>query len=655
MKNLLISIFMFSTTFLAAQSFYKAGLDCNKIGNVINEEEVCRCKVLNYNPSTVGENGSYSTKEYDCINLPPENCEPIKSIKTVKTNVIADENDFNRLIPQKYLNNQYNGTDIFVIKMDPKIPMTISTKIDIPKGVVFKGPGNINISNGATGIVVASGAGIEGVTINNENENNCCLCSTTANGVFSISLAGANNSWVKGVTSTFGGTKGHIDLTGATNCEVSGCLIQDSHCFSDMGGGRAYGIFLANATSNLIVNNVLRRLRHHILIELNSSNNVIAYNTCTESLGLNLAAGVNTCTDTGPLKDAVVISCMTLIAASPQSAPTNGIGTDLVGQIEFHGGGTSNNLVEGNDVSGCIKYWKGGKSNNNGGDIIRNNCGKLKIANTPTNPIDEKENGCCEVKNSLYYIAGKPSWWPANLEFPCEIPSNTKGWIPSVSKCKSLNGPALEKTLIAVVDIVKCEEQEDGTPKKNGAIYINVSGGTPPYVLSGVNSSSFTSPTGASFALDPASPKEQGIYYLTVTDSKGIEIFLQFDYQCGKGGELKVVKDPIVKELEVSNESSDREDAVLLSNTKPNYFSLKAFPNPTSDKMTIQYDLVQDDMVSISLLNNYGQIMKKLETEVQKKSGRHEATINKDDLPSGIYYGVFRSKYNNKIFKIIFK
>ena len=86
----------------------------------------------------------------------------------------------------------------------------------------------------------------------------------------------AVNCWVKGVELE-NCNYAHINLQSSANITLSGNYIHDG--FSYGSGGKAYGIVLQFGTSdNLIVDNIVKHLRHSFLLQAAANGNVIAYN-----------------------------------------------------------------------------------------------------------------------------------------------------------------------------------------------------------------------------------------------------------------------------------------------------------------------------------------------------------------------------------------
>ncbi|NND34819.1 MAG: hypothetical protein HKN76_19695 [Saprospiraceae bacterium] len=86
----------------------------------------------------------------------------------------------------------------------------------------------------------------------------------------------AIDCWVKGVESSFCNF-GHVTIESSSHIEVSGSYFHDA--FNYGGGGKAYGIVLqSSANLCLLEDNILKHLRHSILLQSGANANVIAFN-----------------------------------------------------------------------------------------------------------------------------------------------------------------------------------------------------------------------------------------------------------------------------------------------------------------------------------------------------------------------------------------
>ncbi len=72
--------------------------------------------------------------------------------------------------------------------------------------------------------------------------------------------------------------------------------------------------------------------------------------------------------------------------------------------------------------------------------------------------------------------------------------------------------------------------------------------------------------------------------------------------------------------------------------TVPQNFHLKQnYPNPFNPETVIEYDLKQQQFVTLDLYNTNGQLVQKLYNGVQSP-GNHKLTLNAENLPSGVYF-----------------
>lgn len=131
----------------------------------------------------------------------------------------------------------------------------------------------------------------------------------------------AAQCWVIGVESDKS-VGSHIYISHSTNIEVSGCYIHDAFTY-DGAGTRGYGILVHNHSGEcLITNNILKHLRHALIVKTGANGNVISYNYSIEPY---------------------------------RSEPIH----DFSGDISLHGHYAFCNLFEGNIVQNIIidHYW----------------------------------------------------------------------------------------------------------------------------------------------------------------------------------------------------------------------------------------------------------------------------------------------------------
>ncbi|HMP94148.1 MAG TPA: right-handed parallel beta-helix repeat-containing protein, partial [Phnomibacter sp.] len=100
-------------------------------------------------------------------------------------------------------------------------------------------------------------------------------------GAANLYFSYATQCWVSGVES-FKCNRAHIEVNYSAHLQISHNYLHDAFSFGS--GGRAYGVALQMATSDVRVeNNVFRKLRHAMLLQAGANGNVLAYNYAYES------------------------------------------------------------------------------------------------------------------------------------------------------------------------------------------------------------------------------------------------------------------------------------------------------------------------------------------------------------------------------------
>ena len=109
----------------------------------------------------------------------------------------------------------------------------------------------------------------------------------------------------------------------------------------------------------------------------------------------------------------------------------------------------------------------------------------------------------------------------------------------------------------------------------------------------------------------------------------------------GDGGATAKVKYNGVTLVSITSTSYTSSKSVnFCNNTSINEndesLALSVFPNPISDKATIQFNLTDNQNISVKLFNTVGQIVA-IATPGNLSAGPQNITINTSDLPTGIY------------------
>ncbi|MCF8228123.1 MAG: T9SS type A sorting domain-containing protein [Bacteroidales bacterium] len=138
---------------------------------------------------------------------------------------------------------------------------------------------------------------------------------------YNFYFAFATNCWIRGVESSKS-IGSHIYLTQCSGVEITGSYIHDAFAYNGS-GTRGYGITLNKHSGECLVeNNILKHLRHALMIKTGANGNVFAYNYSIEPY---------------------------------RSEPIH----DFSGDISLHGHFAFANLFEGNIVQNIIidHYW----------------------------------------------------------------------------------------------------------------------------------------------------------------------------------------------------------------------------------------------------------------------------------------------------------
>ncbi|RQV93839.1 T9SS C-terminal target domain-containing protein, partial [bacterium] len=89
-------------------------------------------------------------------------------------------------------------------------------------------------------------------------------------------------------------------------------------------------------------------------------------------------------------------------------------------------------------------------------------------------------------------------------------------------------------------------------------------------------------------------------------------------------------------------------DAVL----QPSTFRLSAYPNPFNPVTTIQFSLIKNESVTLSIYNTSGQLVETLLDEVYG-AGEHRVQFEGTALPSGLYFARLQSSKHTAVQKLL--
>lgn len=171
-------------------------------------------------------------------------------------------------------------------------------------------------------------AGIEDLTIVNPGDE-----SEGAHSI--IYMLSAVNCWVKGVHTSLPNRR-HIRMENTAFSTIRGNWMDRAGDY-DGENGAGYGVWLSlRSTRNLIIDNYLEKLRHHICIAKYANTNSVVYNKAE-------------------------------VAYETEWRPDPTIGEGYMGDIQIHGNYPWSNLIEGNEVENILAddyhYHNNGASN----------------------------------------------------------------------------------------------------------------------------------------------------------------------------------------------------------------------------------------------------------------------------------------------------
>jgi hypothetical protein len=80
------------------------------------------------------------------------------------------------------------------------------------------------------------------------------------------------------------------------------------------------------------------------------------------------------------------------------------------------------------------------------------------------------------------------------------------------------------------------------------------------------------------------------------------------------------------------------ENTVSIKTTAAVENSIKVFPNPASEWITLEYEVQQASDVSISMYDVVGKTIATNLIAVKEQKGKHQQTVHIEGLPAGVYF-----------------
>jgi len=80
---------------------------------------------------------------------------------------------------------------------------------------------------------------------------------------------------------------------------------------------------------------------------------------------------------------------------------------------------------------------------------------------------------------------------------------------------------------------------------------------------------------------------------------------------------------------------------------------VEIYPNPTKDRVMIDFVLDHEDLVNVSLVNANGQLVRSLMENQRMNAGQHQIPITVKDLPAGIYFINYQTDHISESHRLI--
>ncbi|MEM0999286.1 MAG: T9SS type A sorting domain-containing protein [Bacteroidota bacterium] len=449
-----------------------------------------------------------------------------------------------------------------------------------------------------------------------------------------ITFQRAANCWMEGVESYLGVYQ-HVIITESSNIEVRGCYLHD---VIDDDGGEGYGINIQNGSGEcLIIDNVLKTLRHAILLQRGANGNAVVYNYSEDSKDYPGRSDM-TFHANFPFRNLVEGNSFEKIHFDLRSGCRNG-----PGNIVFRNETTRKNILSGapftpavtgataviaNESDNCINLY----GNNNLYDTWDNIENGWLCGNANGDNGDNTPNG-----NSVLF-ATRPAFLNTN-SFPTFGPgANNNAVLPARQRgttgaLNTVGGNCNQcrpvPPLSVTANTIPCSQ--NGFNNFAGFITLSISGGTPPYTVAWTGNFVSTSNTLAQFA-NPT------LWTAVVTDNAG-QTVSQSDWTgpCTSDGFFKNEENPTSPEP---------------STTTPRAFTAQVYPNPFRDAAQLRLDLPDAVPIRVELYGTDGKIARAL-YRGPLKAGLHQLKITRSDLPTGLYFCRITAGDDQRVLRLI--
>ena len=82
-------------------------------------------------------------------------------------------------------------------------------------------------------------------------------------------------------------------------------------------------------------------------------------------------------------------------------------------------------------------------------------------------------------------------------------------------------------------------------------------------------------------------------------------------------------------------------------------FHFQVSPNPNNGNFTLQYELPDEGIANIGILNLQGQLVFELPSSGVQGAGQYTKEINLEHLPEGLYLITLRTDENQKVTRLV--
>ncbi len=343
---------------------------------------------------------------------------------------------------------------------------------------------------------------------------------------YTLSFLYAARCWIRGVESesAFGA---HVGIVGSTRIEVTGCYLHDAHEYD--GGGSGYGVKVEYKSGEcLIQDNILKHLRHSMLVQAGANGNVFGYNYSREPVRTETPPDISSDIaghgnyPYGNLFEGNVCQHIWLDSSHGANGP---LSTFFRNRAELYGLNMTDDLADRQNFVGNETFKGGFWSFVVGDGYSLKGTGHFQYGNnTESGGIEPTGTG--DLMDYSYYLGPDPSQPPPVPEF-----WNIPDAIPTIGVPRALNSskniPALKRFLFGINKTVGppsiAKQPIDQVVGKGGTVTFEVVAyGTPEAEFSWLKDGvPLPGEENATLTITHARPSDQATYAVVVSDGQG--------------------------------------------------------------------------------------------------------------------------------------